>query len=66
MLNLSGGEPTLNPHFRQIVEECATRKEILRVSVSTNGSVLVRDRELLRFLGGASRDRLAPVRWSAG
>jgi 7,8-dihydro-6-hydroxymethylpterin dimethyltransferase len=51
VLNLSGGEPTLNPNFRQIVEECATRKEILRVSVSTNGSVLVRDRELLRFLG---------------
>lgn len=51
VLNLSGGEPTLNPNFRQIVEECVTRKEILRVSVSTNGSVLVRDRELLRFLG---------------
>jgi len=51
VLNLSGGEPTLNPQFRQIVEECASRKEILRVSVSTNGSVLARDRELLRFLG---------------
>lgn len=51
VLNLSGGEPTLNPHFRQIVEECASRKEILRVSVSTNGSVLVRERELLQFLG---------------
>jgi uncharacterized radical SAM superfamily Fe-S cluster-containing enzyme len=51
VLNLSGGEPTLNPNFRQIVEECAGRKEILRVSVSTNGSVLVCDRELLRFLG---------------
>jgi uncharacterized radical SAM superfamily Fe-S cluster-containing enzyme len=51
VLNLSGGEPTLNPHFRQIVEECATRSEILRVSLSTNGSVLVRDPELLRFLG---------------
>ncbi len=51
VLNLSGGEPTLSPHFRQIIEECATRKEILRVSVSTNGSVLVGDRDLLRFLG---------------
>ena len=50
VLNLSGGEPTLNPHFRQIIEECASRKEILRVSVSTNGSVLVRDEDLLRFL----------------
>lgn len=50
VLNLSGGEPTLNPEFKQIVKECAGRKEILRVSVSTNGSVLVRDRELLEFL----------------
>ena len=50
VLNLSGGEPTLNPNFRGIVEECVTRKEILRVSVSTNGSVLVREPELLRFL----------------
>jgi hypothetical protein len=50
VLNLSGGEPTLNPHFREIIEECAARKEIVRVSVSTNGSVLVRDPELLRFL----------------
>ena len=50
VLNLSGGEPTLNPHFREIVEECVSRKEILRVSVSTNGSVLVRNRELLEFL----------------
>jgi uncharacterized radical SAM superfamily Fe-S cluster-containing enzyme len=51
VLNLSGGEPTLNPYFREIVAECVSRKEILRVSVSTNGSVLARNRELLRFLG---------------
>jgi uncharacterized radical SAM superfamily Fe-S cluster-containing enzyme len=50
VLNLSGGEPTLNPYFREIVEECVSRKEILRVSVSTNGSVLARNRELLEFL----------------
>jgi uncharacterized radical SAM superfamily Fe-S cluster-containing enzyme len=50
VLNLSGGEPTLNPTFREIVEECVARKEILRVSVSTNGLVLARDAELLRFL----------------
>jgi len=50
VLNLSGGEPTLNPHFREIVEECVSRKQILRVSVSTNGSVLARDRDLLEFL----------------
>ncbi|HYG36783.1 MAG TPA: radical SAM protein, partial [Clostridia bacterium] len=50
VLNLSGGEPTLNPHFREIIEECVSRKEILRVSVSTNGSVLARNKELLQFL----------------
>jgi 7,8-dihydro-6-hydroxymethylpterin dimethyltransferase len=50
VLNLSGGEPTLNPYFREIIEECIGRKEILRVSVSTNGSVLVRNRDLLQFL----------------
>lgn len=50
ILNLSGGEPTLNPDFRDIVEECVGRKDILRVSVSTNGSVLARDTALLRFL----------------
>jgi 7,8-dihydro-6-hydroxymethylpterin dimethyltransferase len=50
VLNLSGGEPTLNPDFRGIVEECVSRKEILRVSVSTNGSVLAQNRELLEFL----------------
>lgn len=50
VLNLSGGEPTLHPEFRQIVEECVARKEILRVSVSTNGTVLVHDEALLSFL----------------
>ena len=50
VINLSGGEPTLNPHFRDIVDECTSRKEFLRVSVSTNGSVLARDPALLRFL----------------
>ena len=50
VLNLSGGEPTLNPHFREIVQECVARREILRVSVSTNGTVLVRNPDLLQFL----------------
>lgn len=50
VINLSGGEPTVNPHFREIVEECLSRKEILRVSVSTSGTVLVRNDDLLRFL----------------
>jgi uncharacterized radical SAM superfamily Fe-S cluster-containing enzyme len=50
VVNLSGGEPTLNPEFRPIVEECLSRKEILYVSVSTNGVRLARDGDLLRFL----------------
>jgi uncharacterized radical SAM superfamily Fe-S cluster-containing enzyme len=54
VLNLSGGEPTLNPFFHDIVEECISRREILRVSVSTNGTVPAHDRELLRFLADRS------------
>lgn len=50
VLNLSGGEPTLHPHFREIVEECVSRRRIVRVSVSTNGLTLSRDSDLLRFL----------------
>jgi hypothetical protein len=50
VLNLSGGEPTCHPGLREIVDECVGRKEILRVSVSTNGLALARDPDLLRFL----------------
>jgi len=50
VINLSGGEPTINPFFREIVDECVSRKEILRVSVSTNGINLAKDASLLRFL----------------
>lgn len=50
LLNISGGEPTMNPHFRKIIEECVSRKEILRVSISTNGTILVQNHDLLQFL----------------
>jgi len=50
VLNLSGGEPTLSPEFREIVEECVSRPEILRVSVSTNGLRLLEEPDLFRFL----------------
>jgi uncharacterized radical SAM superfamily Fe-S cluster-containing enzyme len=50
VLNLSGGEPTLNPHFREIVEECLSRDELLYVSVSTNGRRLLADPGLLAWL----------------
>jgi uncharacterized radical SAM superfamily Fe-S cluster-containing enzyme len=37
VLNLSGGEPLLHPHILDLIDEALTRKEIVRVSVSTNG-----------------------------
>ena len=36
-INLSGGEPTLHPDFMQMLEIATARKEISRVSISTNG-----------------------------
>ena len=50
VVNLSGGEPLLNPEFRQIVEECLSREEVLYLSVSTNGLTLERDLDMLKFL----------------
>lgn len=50
VLNLSGGEPTIHPQFRQIVDLCLARRQIQYVSVSTNGRTLLRDRSLLEFL----------------
>jgi hypothetical protein len=50
VLNLSGGEPTLHPEFREIVRECAARPEITRVSVSTHSGPLRRRPDLLAFL----------------
>ena len=50
VVNLSGGEPTLHPRFRAIVDACLARPEILRVSVSTHGLTLLRDPSLLAFL----------------
>lgn len=48
--NLSGGEPTLHPQFRGMVEACLARPEITRVTVSTNGLRLAEDEGLRRFL----------------
>ncbi len=64
VVNLSGGEPTLNPHFRAIVEACLARREILRVSVSTNGSILARDPALVRFL--AERKVIVSLQFDGG
>lgn len=48
--SLSGGEPTCHPEFEKMVEAGLRRKEILRLSVSTNGLRLARDEKLRRFL----------------
>lgn len=49
ILTLSGGEPTVHPQFRQIIDACR-RDGVLYLSVSTNGLRLSRDPELLDFL----------------
>ena len=36
-INLSGGEPTLHPQFLEFLDMARERKEISRVSISTNG-----------------------------
>jgi uncharacterized radical SAM superfamily Fe-S cluster-containing enzyme len=53
LLNLSGGEPLVHPDLLGLVDEALKRPEIIRVSLSTNGLRLLRDRRLLREL----RDR---------
>jgi uncharacterized radical SAM superfamily Fe-S cluster-containing enzyme len=37
LLNLSGGEPLLHPRLLDMMDEALSRKEIVRVSLSTNG-----------------------------
>jgi len=53
ILNLSGGEPLLHPELLRLVDEALSRREIVRVSISTNGLALLRQPELLARL----RDR---------
>jgi hypothetical protein len=36
-INLSGGEPTTHPDFLGMLDLCVAKKEIARVSISTNG-----------------------------
>ncbi len=36
-INLSGGEPTLHPEFLEFLDMACAKKEISRVSISTNG-----------------------------
>jgi uncharacterized radical SAM superfamily Fe-S cluster-containing enzyme len=56
VLMLSGGEPTIHPQFREILEG-ALQRNVVRVLVNTNGVVLSRDDELLELLA-SHRDRV--------
>jgi uncharacterized radical SAM superfamily Fe-S cluster-containing enzyme len=47
VLNLSGGEPLLHPDLLALLDDAAERKEIIRVSISTNGLEFLRNPDLL-------------------
>ena len=56
VLMLSGGEPTIHPQFREILEG-ALQRNVVRVLVNTNGVVLSRDDALIELLA-SHRDRV--------
>lgn len=50
VLNISGGEPLMHPHFLKIIDSALSRPEIVRVSISTNGLVLLEKPSLVKEL----------------
>ncbi|MGE5679396.1 MAG: radical SAM protein [Bacillota bacterium] len=46
LINISGGEPTLNPHLIEIID-IAHRPEIVTTSISTNGRIFLKNKDLL-------------------
>jgi 7,8-dihydro-6-hydroxymethylpterin dimethyltransferase len=50
VLNISGGEPLCHPRFIDFVDSAMNRKEIVRVSISTNGLSLLDNDALLSRL----------------
>jgi len=54
ILTLSGGEPLLHPQILGFLDEVASRPEIVRTSISTNGLSLLRDPTLLPALARRS------------
>lgn len=48
VINISGGEPTLHPLFKELICS-ALNKGITQISVSTNGKTLLKDPELRAF-----------------
>ncbi len=49
-INLSGGEPTLHPQFLEFLDMARAKKEISRVSISTNGLRCATDYEFCEEL----------------
>jgi 7,8-dihydro-6-hydroxymethylpterin dimethyltransferase len=56
VLMLSGGEPTLHPQLRELLDELVARP-IVRILINTNGIALARDDDLLSLLA-THRDRV--------
>lgn len=56
VLMLSGGEPTIHPQFREILEG-ALQRNVVRVLINTNGVTLSRDDDLLGLIA-EHRDRV--------
>ena len=47
ILTLSGGEPLIHPRILSFLDEVASRPEIVRTSISTNGLALLREPDLI-------------------
>ncbi|MBI5534884.1 MAG: radical SAM protein [Deltaproteobacteria bacterium] len=47
VLNLSGGEPLMHPQLLPILDEAVSRKDVVRVSISTNGLRFLSEPRLL-------------------
>lgn len=50
VMNISGGEPLLHPQLLELIDEALSRPGIVRVSISTNGLVLLEKPELIAEL----------------
>lgn len=46
LINISGGEPTINPHLPELID-IARRPEIVNISISTNGRIFLKNKDLL-------------------
>jgi 7,8-dihydro-6-hydroxymethylpterin dimethyltransferase len=61
VLNLSGGEPLCHPRLLDFVDSALKRREIVRISISTNGLALLENDRLLKEF--AERDILIALQF---